>query len=86
MGYMGIDPPGMREMVADYYNSLARLDACIGLLLHELQKSGKADNTLVVYMGDHGANLLRWRHSCAVAGPMARVHHPEHSKRIGLHP
>jgi N-sulfoglucosamine sulfohydrolase len=68
MGYMGIDPPGMREMVADYYNSLARLDACIGLLLHELQKSGKADNTLVVYMGDHGADMLRGKRTCFDGG------------------
>jgi N-sulfoglucosamine sulfohydrolase len=33
MPYMGIDPPAMREMVADYYNSLARLDSCVGDLL-----------------------------------------------------
>jgi N-sulfoglucosamine sulfohydrolase len=56
---MGIDPPAMREMVADYYNSLARLDACVGELLATLEKSGKASNTIVIYIGDHGADFLR---------------------------
>ncbi len=68
MSYMGIDPPGMRDMVADYYNSIARLDACFGQLLDELQKSGKADNTLVVYMGDHGADMLRGKRTCFDGG------------------
>ncbi len=68
MDYMGIDPPGMRDMIADYYNSLARLDACVGQLLDELQKSGKADNTLVVYMGDHGADMLRGKRTCFDGG------------------
>lgn len=82
MSYMGIDPPGMRDMVADYYNSLARLDACVGQLLEELQKSGKADNTLVVYMGDHGADMLRGKRTCFDGGirvPLL-VRWPGHSK------
>lgn len=59
MPYLGIDPPAMRETVADYYNSLARLDTCVGELLAALEKSGKASNTMVIYLGDHGADFLR---------------------------
>ncbi|MGE0756594.1 MAG: sulfatase [Pirellulaceae bacterium] len=68
MPYLGMDPPGMREMVADYYNSLGRLDACVGELLAVLDRSGKADNTLVIYMGDHGADMLRGKRTCYEGG------------------
>ena len=68
MPYLGIDPPAMREMVADYYNSLSRLDTLVGELLDALERSGKADNTLVVYLGDHGADLLRGKRTCYEGG------------------
>jgi len=68
MTYMGIDPPAMREMVADYYNSLARLDACVGELLAALEKSGKASNTIVIYLGDHGADFLRGKRTSYEGG------------------
>lgn len=68
MPYMGVDPPEMREMVADYYNSLARLDSCVGDLLSVLEKSGKADNTLVIYLGDHGADMLRGKRTSYEGG------------------
>lgn len=68
MPYMGIDPPEMREMVADYYNSLARLDSCVGDLLAALEKSGKADNTVVIYLGDHGADFLRGKRTSYEGG------------------
>ncbi|MHC4143467.1 MAG: sulfatase-like hydrolase/transferase [Planctomycetota bacterium] len=48
-----------RRLNADYYNCLSRLDSLIGDLLEALQHSGKSDNTLVVYIGDHGADFLR---------------------------
>jgi N-sulfoglucosamine sulfohydrolase len=68
MPYVGVDPKGMREMVADYYNSIARLDACVGELLAALEKSGKAANTLVIYLGDHGADFLRGKRTCLEGG------------------
>ncbi|MFZ5830077.1 MAG: sulfatase [Planctomycetota bacterium] len=68
MPYFGIDPPEMREMVADYYNCLSRLDALVGELLAALQASGKAGNTLVIYFGDHGADMLRGKRTCYEGG------------------
>jgi len=68
MPYMGIDPPAMREMIADYYNSLSRLDTLVGDLLAALQRSGKAENTIVVYLGDHGADMLRGKRTCYEGG------------------
>ena len=68
MPYMGIDPPAMREMIADYYNSLSRLDTLVGDLLAVLQRSGKEENTIVVYLGDHGADMLRGKRTCYEGG------------------
>lgn len=68
MSYLGIDPPGMREMVADYYNCISRLDSLVGDLLSELEQSGKAENTIVIYFGDHGADMLRGKRTCYEGG------------------
>jgi N-sulfoglucosamine sulfohydrolase len=66
--YFGVDPPEMREMVADYYNCLSRLDQLVGDLLDALERSGKARDTLVVYLGDHGADFLRGKRTCYEGG------------------
>lgn len=66
--YFGVDPPEMREMVADYYNCLSRLDHLVGELLDALERSGKARDTLVVYLGDHGADFLRGKRTCYEGG------------------
>ncbi len=68
MPYMGIDPPAMREMIADYYNCISRLDSLVGDLLNALEKSGKASNTIVIYLGDHGADMLRGKRTCYEGG------------------
>ncbi|MCC6681683.1 MAG: sulfatase [Phycisphaeraceae bacterium] len=57
--WVGADSPRLRELTADYYNCVSRLDTGIGMLLDELESSGKADNTLVIYIGDHGPQFSR---------------------------
>ena len=66
--YFGIDPPELRQLMADYYNCLSRLDSLIGDLLAALERSGKAGNTLVIYLGDHGPDLLRGKRSSYEGG------------------
>ncbi len=68
LAYFGLDTPELRSDTADYYNCLCRLDSLIGDLLATLDKSGKADNTLVVYFGDHGADLLRGKRTSYEGG------------------
>ena len=68
MPYMGVDGPAIRELVADYYNCISRLDTLIGELLEVLATSGKADNTIVIYLGDHGADMLRGKRTCYEGG------------------
>jgi N-sulfoglucosamine sulfohydrolase len=66
--YMGIDHPELRQQTADYYNCMIRLDTHIGSLLKALKDSGKTDNTVVVYIGDHGADLLRGKRTSYEGG------------------
>ena len=64
----GIDPPALREIVADYYNCVLRLDHLVGELLVALERSGRAADTLVICMGDHGADLLRGKRTSFEGG------------------
>jgi len=66
--FIGVDSPRLRQGAADYYNCLKRLDAGIGMLLDRLEKSGKANNTLVIYIGDHGAQFSRGKATCYEGG------------------
>ncbi len=68
MAYIGLESEGLRQQVADYYNCMARLDALVGELLAKLKASGKYDDTLIVYLGDHGADLIRGKRTCYEGG------------------
>jgi len=68
LAYFGLDTPELRAQTADYYNCMNRLDALVGDLLEALRRSGKADNTLIVYIGDHGADMLRGKRTSYEGG------------------
>ena len=68
LDYMGIDSPEFRRMVANHYNCMSRLDSLVGDLLEALNQSGKADDTIVIYIGDHGADMLRGKRTCYEGG------------------
>jgi N-sulfoglucosamine sulfohydrolase len=57
--WIGVNTPRLREQVANYYNCLERLDHGVGLLMAELRNSGQSENTIVIYIGDHGAQFPR---------------------------
>ncbi len=52
--FQRIDTPQQRKRVAGYYNSVKRMDIGVGMLLDELKRLGYEDNTLVIFIGDHG--------------------------------
>ena len=66
--YMGINHPELRQQTADYYNCMMRLDSYIGDLLNALEAAGKSKDTVVVYIGDHGADLLRGKRTSYEGG------------------
>jgi uncharacterized sulfatase len=52
-----VSDPERREAIAAYYACISYVDAQIGRLLDALEKSGAAEDTIVVFAGDHGYNL-----------------------------
>ncbi|MCG3178575.1 MAG: Arylsulfatase [Phycisphaerae bacterium] len=49
------DTPEVRAELAQYYQSIARLDRGVGRLMQVLREAGRYDNTLVIYVSDNGA-------------------------------
>jgi N-sulfoglucosamine sulfohydrolase len=48
------DLPEVRRDLADYYESISRLDSGIGMLLEALRETGHSSDTLVIYLSDNG--------------------------------
>jgi N-sulfoglucosamine sulfohydrolase len=49
------DTPESRAELAQYYQSISRLDRGVGRLLEVLRREGRSDNTVVFYVADNGA-------------------------------
>lgn len=49
--------PNIRKEMTNYYNSVKRADDCFAAVMAELKKSGKEENTLIVFISDHGMAL-----------------------------
>lgn len=48
------DTPEVREELADYYESVSRMDAGVGMVLDALRETGLEDSTLAIYISDNG--------------------------------
>lgn len=53
------DIPAVRRDWGQYYDNIAVMDGWVGRKLAELEKSGEADNTIIVFYGDHGSGMPR---------------------------
>ena len=51
-----------RSLTQAYLASISFVDACVGVVLDALEKSGQADNTIVVLWSDHGFHLGEKQH------------------------
>ncbi len=50
------DQPEVRAGLAGYYEQISRLDQGVGLILEMLERTGKEDETLVIFTSDHGSS------------------------------
>jgi arylsulfatase A-like enzyme len=57
----------LREMIANYFGMIALIDHNVGRILAELDASGLAENTIVIYSTDHGD--LLGDHGLYLKGP-----------------
>ncbi|MFD2255125.1 sulfatase [Luteolibacter algae] len=56
--YLWVKKHGLeKDAVRAYLANIAYVDACLGIVFDALEKSGKADNTIVMIWGDHGWHL-----------------------------
>ncbi len=51
----------IRSDFAEFYKSAYVMDKCVGMVLDALERSGLADNTLVIYTPDHGIAFPRMK-------------------------
>lgn len=51
------DTPEMRRHIAPYFDSVNRMDECAGATLRALRESGLEENTIVVFLADHGIGV-----------------------------
>ncbi len=84
-----IDSPAQLAKIAGYYNCVHRIDAAIGMLTAMLHETNQWDDTLIIFLGDHGPPFARGKTSCYEAGLrvpfLARwpgVSQPHVSKRL----
>lgn len=62
------DHPVTREDYAKYLDAASELDEKVGRILHQLEQDGLAENTVVVFMGDHGEAHVRGKQFCYEEG------------------
>lgn len=73
------DTPEVRKDWAQYYDRITMMDAECGKALEELEDAGLADDTIIVYWGDHGSGMprnKRWPYNSGLNVPLI-VHFPE---------
>lgn len=54
---MKMDERRQKKALGGYYASVAYLDAQVGVVLEALERSGKKDETIIVFTSDHGYHL-----------------------------
>lgn len=67
------DTPKVRQAWGAYYDVVTATDRTIGRMLKQLEDAGLAEETLVVFWGDHGAGLARskrWIYDSGVKVPL----------------
>jgi len=62
------DEPSAREDFAAFQGSMHRLDGAMGRIIGALEQTGLAENTILVFIGDHGIPFARGKHSLYEAG------------------
>jgi len=62
------DHPVTREDWAAYLDDASELDRKIGVVLKKLEEDGLADNTIVMFFGDHGQSHVRGKQFCYEEG------------------
>lgn len=63
-----VDTEVTRDQLSKYYAEVTYLDSLVGRCLDIVQKSGEADNTVVIFTSEHGAGIPFSKYSCYDTG------------------
>jgi N-sulfoglucosamine sulfohydrolase len=63
-----IDTPDVREDIAPYFDSVNRMDECFGQVIRALKEAGLDENTMIVFLADHGIGTAFAKRSNYFAG------------------
>ncbi len=66
--FQRLEAPIVVRRTTEYYNACMRLDEGVGKLLEVLDKTGHRDDTLVVFISDHGPPFYRAKTTCYEGG------------------
>ena len=73
----GLGEPGMREFLRIYYAMVKLIDDQVGRVLDVLDKTGKTDDTIIVFTADHGDMMgghgMVWKSTNSFYDEIARV-------------
>lgn len=78
------DTPEVRQDWAQYYDRITEMDAQAGKLLSELDQAGLAEDTIVLFYGDHGSGMprsKRWPYNSGLHVPLI-LYVPERWKHL----
>jgi arylsulfatase A-like enzyme len=78
------DTPEVRHDWAQYYDNITTMDGQAGAILGEIEAAGLADDTVVVFYGDHGSGMprsKRWPYDSGLHVPLI-VHIPEKHRAL----
>lgn len=70
-------PEAVQQHIADYYAIIAHVDEQVGRILDELEATGEAGNTILIFAGDNGL-------ACGQHGLMGKQNLYDHSIRVPL--
>lgn len=78
------DLPDVRRDWAQYYDKIEQMDQQVGGVLKQLEEDGLADDTIIVYFGDHGSGMprgKRWLYQSGLHVPLL-IHIPPKYKSL----
>ena len=62
------DLPAVRKDWGQYYDNIAKMDRWAGNQLKKLKEHGQAENTIIVFFGDHGSGMPRHKRFAGDSG------------------
>ncbi len=96
-----LDPKLQQTLIHGYYAAMSYMDAQVGRVLGELEASGLAKNTIIVFWGDHGWHLgdhgMWCKHTnyeqatripllVSIPGTTSGVHRPQLVESVDVYP